>query len=75
MTAAERSFDPRHARAEAWWPYVTLGARAIIMRHPERALSPQVLQEIHRATGVALEPGTLLDEDDRRFVQSQTDVD
>lgn len=75
MTAEDPSFDPRNARAEAWWPYVTIGARALIMRHPDLALSPQVLHEIRRATGVTLEPGALLSEDDRRFVQSQIDID
>lgn len=75
MTGAERHFDPRDLRAETWWPYLTIAARHAIMRHPDAALSRRVRQEVRQVTGVTLTRGVRLNEDDRRFVQLQAEVD
>jgi hypothetical protein len=56
---------------EAWWPYITLGARHRIMSHLRDPLDRRVRGEVETVTGRHLDPDAELTEDDRRFVVLQ----
>ena len=56
---------------EEWWPYITIGARHLLIRDAASPLPVRVRREVAAATGHPVPEGATLSDDDRRFIVTQ----